>query len=53
MTVPFSDFPDMVGGVEVDAGLTWDFKFADRGHACRARLLSRSKSTSTAKSADA
>lgn len=26
MTVPFSDFPDMVGGVEVDAGLTWDFK---------------------------
>lgn len=26
MTVPFNDFPDMVGGVEVDAGLTWDFK---------------------------
>lgn len=26
MSVPFSDFPDMVGGVEVDAGLTWDFK---------------------------
>jgi hypothetical protein len=24
--VPFSNFPEMVGGVEVDPGLTWDFK---------------------------
>src|SRR4051812_11052813 len=24
--VPFADFSSMVGGVEVDAGLTWDFK---------------------------
>lgn len=28
MTVPVADFPDMVGGVEVDAALTWDFRLA-------------------------